>query len=94
MLDCSDREEKDTPEIAELKLRLREEDYPMFTNQELQYFIDTSESLDMATYRAAIFKSEADGLTLNGITLNSTADFFLRIASMYRPINSGILKGV
>lgn len=85
--------EEDSEEIRTLKIRLREEDYPLFTNEELQYFIDSCDSLDMATYRAAILKSEANGLNLNGIEIESMSKFFLRIAAMYRPSNSGTLKG-
>ena len=87
--------EEDSEEIKTLKIRLREADYPLFSNEELQYFIDSNEgSLDMATYRAAILKSEANGLTLNGIEIESMSKFFLRIAAMYRPSNSGILRGI
>lgn len=85
--------EEDSEEIKTLKIRLREEDYPLFTNEELQYFIDSCDSLDMATYRAAILKSEANGLKLNGVEIESMSKFFLRIAAMYRPSNSGVLKG-
>lgn len=85
--------EEESEDMKALKLRLREADYPLFLDEELQYFIDTSEDLDEATYKAAIIKSEANGLTLNGIEIESMSRFFLRIAAIYRPTNSGDLKG-
>lgn len=86
---------EDSEDIKALKLRLREADYPLFSNEELQYLLDScGGSLDMATYRAAILKSEANGLTLNGVEIASMSSYFLRIAGMYRPSNSGVLKGL
>lgn len=85
--------EPDSEEIALLKFRLREEDYPLYTNDELQNFIDLNKGdLNMATYEAAIMKAQASGLSLNGIEFKTLSDYFLRIAAMYKPHNSGVLK--
>lgn len=84
---------EESEDMKALKLRLREVDYPLFLDEELQYFLDTSKDLDEATYKAAIIKSEANGLTLNGVEIESMSRFFLRIAAIYRPTNSGDLRG-
>lgn len=90
-VDTTPEEPEESEEMKILKIRLREADYPLFTDEELQYFIDESKDLDYATYKAALLKSEANGLTLNGIEIESMSRFFLRIAAMYRPTNSGDL---
>lgn len=86
-------EEPDSAEIKELKFRLREAEYPLFSKEELQFLLDSNKNdVDMATYRGAMLKAEANGLTLNGMEFKTMAEYFLRIAAMYRPTHSGILR--
>lgn len=84
-----------TPElIARMKTVLREQEMPMFSDVELESILNNSDSFDMAVYKAAIMKSENTQLVVSGVTIADTSAYFLRIARMHRPSNSGQLKGV
>ena len=39
------------------------------------------------------FKAESTNISANGLTTADMGQYFRRLANMYRPTNSGILKG-
>lgn len=79
--------------LAKAKFILREKDMPMFSDEEIQAYIDSSESFDMALFELLILKSENTGLVLSGVEIQDTSDYFRKLAWTYRPNNSGILGG-
>ncbi len=83
----------DITRLEALKIALREEDMPLFSDDELNQLIKTSDSLNEAIYKGAIIKSENTTLIVSGLTTADTSAYFLRIAAMYRPNNSGVLRG-
>lgn len=78
--------------IEKMKKALRENEMPCFDNSDLEFYLEGAETLQEAIYNAAIAKSENTTMNINGMTTADMSSYFLRIASMYRPNNTGILK--
>jgi hypothetical protein len=78
--------------IEKMKRALREKEMPLFENEDLGFYLEEAETLNEAIYNAAIAKSENTTLQISGMTTADMSSYFLRIASMYRPNNTGILK--
>lgn len=80
--------------VKELKLILRENDVPFFTDEELEYYLDRHKgSVSDAAYECLLLKSEDTSLNVSGLTLGDSSKYFRRLAARYRPNNSRILKG-
>lgn len=79
--------------LDRLKFILRESEMPMFTDEQLQQYLDQSESFDLALYELLLLKSENTGLQVSGLTVQDTSSYFRRLAKTYRPHNSGVLGG-
>lgn len=80
--------------LEELELICNEKEEPFFSNEDLQYILDSANGdLNLAAYRALIKKSENSALSLPGLTTMDSSKHYLRLAQQYRPNNSGILKG-
>lgn len=79
--------------IDRLKFILRESEMPMFTDDELQKFVDGSESIESALYELLLLKSENTSLKISGLSIEDTSKYFKRLAQTYRPHNSGVLEG-
>ena len=79
--------------LDRLKLILRESEMPMFTDEELQSYLDNSDSFELALYELLMLKSENTGLQISGLTIQDTSSYFRRLAQTYRPHNSGVLGG-
>ena len=74
-------------EIQELKLRLREETSPFFTDEELAYYLKKNDSnLDATTYECLLLKSEDASISLpGGLSLPSNGSYWLKLAKKYKP---------
>lgn len=79
--------------LDRLKFILREAEMPMFTDEQLQKYVDSAESLEIALYELLLLKSENTGLQVSGLEISDTSSYFRRLAQTYRPHNSGILGG-
>lgn len=79
--------------LDRLKFILRESEMPMFSDQDLQEYLDNSESFEMALYDLLLLKSENTGLHVSGLNIQDTSSYFRRLAQTYRPHNSGLLGG-
>lgn len=79
--------------LDRLKFILRESEMPMFTDKELQDYLDQSDSFEIALYELLLLKSENTGLQISGLNIADTSSYFRRLAQTYRPHNSGILEG-
>lgn len=80
-------------ELHELKLRLREESSPFFSDEELAYYLEMFDNnLDKTTYKLALMKAEDDSITLpGGLSLPNNSSQWKRIAAMYKPNESRCL---
>ncbi len=80
-------------ELEQLKLRLREESSPFFTDKELEYYLDLyNKDLDLTTYKLLIMKAEDDSISLpGGLSLPNNRKYWLNLASNYKPNGSRCL---
>lgn len=80
--------------IDRLKAILREYDIPFFTDEELQFYLaENNGDFKRTVYECLIIKSEDTSMKTNELFLGDSSKYFRRLASRYRPTNSGILKG-
>lgn len=80
--------------IEDLKIVLRENDIPFFTEQELNFYLKENDGDYRRTaYQCLCVKAENTTLSISGLTTADTSAYFRRLVSRYRPNNSGILKG-
>jgi hypothetical protein len=82
-----------TENLDRLKFILRESEMPMFTDEELQKYLDESDSFEIALYELLLLKSENTGLQVSGLNIQDTSSYFRRLAQTYRPHNTGVLGG-
>ena len=79
--------------IADLKIVLRESEVQMFTDEELQWYVDKfNGNYNRAAYELLIVKSENTGVSISGMSAEDSSSYFRRLAQRYRPNNSGVLK--
>ena len=80
-------------EIQELKLILREETSPFFTDEEIAYYLEKNNgNINNAAYECLLLKAEDDSIALpGGLTLANNSSYWLRLAKKYKPNGSRIL---
>lgn len=78
--------------LDRLKFILREDEMPMFSDNQLQAYLDNSESFDVAAYELLLLKSENTSLQVSGLSIQDTSSYFKRLAQTYRPYNTGLLE--
>ena len=80
-------------EIQELKLILREETSPFFTDEEIAYYLNKNNgNINNAAYECLLLKAEDDSIQLpGGLTLATNSEYWLRLAKKYKPNGSRIL---
>ena len=80
-------------EIQELKLILREETSPFFSDEEIAYYLEKNNyNIDAAAYECLLLKAEDDSISLpGGLQLANNSSYWLRLAKKYKPNGSKIL---
>ena len=80
-------------EIQELKLILREETSPFFTEEEIAYYFQMNNyNVNTAAYECLIIKAENDSISLpGGLNIADNQNYWLRLAKKYKPNGSKIL---
>ena len=80
-------------EIQELKLILREESSPFFTDEEMAYYLNKNNyNVNAAAYECLIIKAENDSISLpGGLNIADNQNYWLRLAKKYKPNGSKIL---
>lgn len=80
--------------LEELKIILREDDVPFFTDEKLEFYLKENGGNYAATaYQCLLIKAEDTTLSVSGLNAADSSKYFRRVASRYRPHNSGVLKG-
>lgn len=71
--------------IDTLKLILRETDYPFFSDAELNFYLEQNNG-DVAdtAYQCLIVKAETCKLSMAGLSLEDTSEYWMNMARMYR----------
>lgn len=81
--------------IEELRMLIRETDIEdrYFSDEELRYYLHKNKlDVEATAYELLLIKAEDDSATLpNGLKLESTSKYWLRLAQKYRPTNSRCL---
>lgn len=78
--------------LEKLKIVLREEDCPLFTDEELLFFLEENgNNFNKTAYECLIMKSENTTLNMSGLELGDTSKYFRRLAQKYRTNNSRVL---
>ncbi len=80
--------------LEDLKIVLRESDIPFFSDAQLEFYLRENNGDYRATaYQCLLIKAEDTTLSVSGLSAADSSKYFRRLASKYRPHNSGILKG-
>ena len=80
--------------LEDLKIVLRESDIPFFDDEQLEFYLRENNGDYRATaYQCLLIKAEDTTLSVSGLSAADSSKYFRRLASKYRPHNSGILKG-
>ena len=80
-------------EIERIKKEIREEQSPYFEEDDFQYYLNKNNGDVNATiYEMLLVKSEDSTISVSGLTTQDTSSYFKRLASRYKPFNSGILQ--
>lgn len=80
-------------QLKRMKKILREEEYPFFSDDDLQFYVDENNgNVDLAIYHCLLIKAEDSSITISGLSSADTSSYFKRLALRYRPNNSGVLK--
>ncbi len=80
--------------IEDLKIVLREADIPFFTDEQLDFYLrENGGNYDLTAYQCLLIKAEDTTLQVSGLSAADSSKYFRRLATKYRPNNSGILKG-
>ena len=80
-------------EIQELKLILREDISPFFTDEELYYYLNNNDKdVNKTAYECLLVKAEDDSISLpGGLTLANNRNYWLSLAKRYKPNGSRCL---
>lgn len=79
-------------QLTKLKGILREVEIPFFSDEEIELQFSMSENdLEMTAYSLCIIKAESCALSLSGMSIKDTSDYWLRLAAMYRPSCTTVL---
>lgn len=77
-----------------LKMNLREREYPMLSDDELINLLKrNNQDVGAASYEGLILKSENTAISISGFSYTDTSNYFLRLARLFEPNNSGVLGG-
>lgn len=80
--------------LDNLKVILREEDIPFFTDDQLNFYLsENGGDIRSTAYQCLLIKAEETTLSISGLSLGDTSKYFRRLASQYRPRNTGVLRG-
>ncbi len=80
--------------IEDLKIILREKQVPFFTDEELKFYLkENKNDYEATAYQCLLVKAEDTTLSVSGLNLGDTSSYFRRLATQYRPNNSGTLRG-
>lgn len=78
--------------LKQLKINIRENVIPYFTDEELQYYLEKNKGdVRKASYECLILKAETTGLDVSGVTTKDSSSYFKMLAQSYVTTNSGTL---
>lgn len=80
--------------LEDLKIALREDDVPFFTDEQLEFYLkENNGDYKLTAYQCLLIKAENTTLSVSGLSAADSSKYFRRLAAMYRPHHSGVLHG-
>lgn len=70
--------------VADLKILLMEDQYPILTEQQLNKLATMYESLNQACYMGCLMKAQANKITVGPITIENDVNFWLQLANSFK----------
>lgn len=84
----------DMTDVERIKKEIRENQSPYFDDDDFLYYLNKNNGNVNATiYEMLIIKSEDSTISVSGLSTQDTSAYFKRLASRYKPFNSGIIGG-
>ena len=84
----------DAEKIRYIGKEIRESQAPYFDDDDFRHYLDKNNGDVNATiYEMLIVKSEDSTISVSGLTTQDTSTYFKRLASRYKPFNSGVMTG-
>lgn len=84
----------DTKPIDFIKRAIREDQIPYFDDQDFEFYLEKNNgNVNDTIYEMLIVKAEDSSISVSGLTTQDVSGYLRRLASRYRPNNSGILQG-
>lgn len=78
--------------VEKLKVVLREEEYPLFSDDELMFYLkDNGFDFNDTAHQCLLIKSESTALVMSGFEISESSKYFRRLAQRYRRTNSRVL---
>ena len=82
----------DLTDIDKIKKEIREDQSPYFSDDDINYYYQKNgKDVSNTIYEMLIIKSEDSTISVSGLNTQDTSGYFKRLASRFRPNNSGIL---
>lgn len=84
----------DVEKIKFIMKEIREHQAPYFEEDDFPHYLNKNNGDVNATiYEMLIIKSEDSTISVSGLNTQDTSAYFKRLASRYKPFNSGVLSG-
>ena len=84
----------DVEKIKYSRKEIREAQSPYFEEDDfLHYLNKNNNDINATIYEMLIVKSEDSTISVSGLSTHDTSAYFKRLASRYKPFNSGIMVG-
>lgn len=84
----------DIDKVMFIRREIREPQSPYFDESDIYHYLRKNNGDVNATiYEMLIVKSEDSTISVSGLSTQDTSAYFKRLASRYKPFNSGILGG-
>lgn len=82
----------DIEKIQYIRKEIRENQSPYFEEEDfLHYLSKHNGDVNAVIYDMLIVKSEDSSISVSGLSTQDTSAYFKRLASRYKPFNSGII---
>ena len=80
-------------DVERVYKEIRAEQAPYFEEGDIEYYLEKNHgNVDATIYEMLIIKSEDSTISVSGLSTQDTSAYFKRLASRFKPFNSGILN--
>lgn len=84
----------DVEKVKFIMKEVRENQSPYFEEDDFYHYLNKNNGdVNSTIYEMLIVKSEDSSISVSGLSTQDTSAYFKRLASRYKPFNSGIISG-